>query len=111
MLTELLLASAIVSTYDGSVRDSQIVRLPERLQPAATSPQAPPPFSQPLTVAPSATVLATPVHGQGYYSGPVAIDTARMPDGTYALFDPTRGSKPNPVLQYYQPDGNGWSST
>ncbi len=56
---------------------------------------------------------ATPTtgSGQGYYNGNVAIPTSQMVDGTYALYDPTRGSLPNPYLQYFTPDGSGWGPT
>jgi hypothetical protein len=34
-----------------------------------------------------------------------------MLDGTYALYDTTRGMLPNPNLQTYTPDASGWSAT
>ncbi|MBK7295051.1 MAG: M4 family metallopeptidase [Holophagaceae bacterium] len=49
--------------------------------------------------------------GKGYYNGTVAIPTSLMLDGTYALYDPTRGTLPNPNLQGYTPDESGWSAT
>lgn len=49
--------------------------------------------------------------GKGYYNGTVSIPTAQMADGTYALYDPTRGTLPNPALQGYTPDESGWSAT
>lgn len=55
----------------------------------------------------------TPVQGSGngYYRGAVTLNTSQMADGTYALYDTTRGTLPNPNLQYYTPDGSGWSAT
>jgi Zn-dependent metalloprotease len=47
--------------------------------------------------------------GHGTYSGDVPVPAARMGDGTYALFDPSRGSLPNPYLKQYDDDGTGWS--
>ena len=49
--------------------------------------------------------------GNGYYRGAVALDTSLMADGTYALYDTTRGTLPNPNLQWFTPDGSGWSAT
>jgi Zn-dependent metalloprotease len=49
--------------------------------------------------------------GRGYYNGTVAIPTSLMLDGTYAMYDPTRGTLPNPNLQGYTPDESGWSAT
>jgi len=49
--------------------------------------------------------------GRGQYSGTVEIPSARMADGTYALYDPTRGTQPNPTLQSFTPDESGWSAT
>ena len=49
--------------------------------------------------------------GKGTYSGTVSIPTSLMLDGTYALYDSTRGTLPNPDLQWYAPDGSGWSPT
>lgn len=49
--------------------------------------------------------------GRGLYSGTVPIPTSLMTDGTYALFDPTRGSLPNPFLGQFTPDGSGWGPT
>ncbi|NWJ40075.1 MAG: M4 family metallopeptidase [Geothrix sp.] len=49
--------------------------------------------------------------GKGQYNGTVSIPTSQMLDGTYALFDPTRGALPNPELQWYADDGSGWSPT
>jgi Zn-dependent metalloprotease len=56
---------------------------------------------------------ATPAQGtgNGFYRGAVTLDTSQMADGTYALYDTTRGTLPNPQLQYYTPDGSGWSAT
>jgi Zn-dependent metalloprotease len=56
---------------------------------------------------------ATPATGtgQGYYNGTVSIPTSQMADGTYAMYDTTRGTLPNPNLQSYTPDGSGWSAT
>lgn len=49
--------------------------------------------------------------GNGYYRGTVTLNTSQMADGTYALYDTTRGTLPNPNLQYFTPDGSGWSAT
>jgi Zn-dependent metalloprotease len=49
--------------------------------------------------------------GNGYYAGQVSIDTAQLLDGTYSLYDPTRGTLPNPGLSNIAPDGSGWTST
>ncbi len=49
--------------------------------------------------------------GNGYFRGMVSLNTSQMSDGTYALYDTTRGTLPNPDLQYYTPDGSGWSAT
>jgi len=49
--------------------------------------------------------------GKGYYNGDVPIPTSLMLDSTYALYDPTRGTLPNPDLQNYTPDASGWSAT
>ncbi|HET6331029.1 MAG TPA: M4 family metallopeptidase [Holophagaceae bacterium] len=55
----------------------------------------------------------TPVQGtgNGYYRGTVTLNTSQMADGTYALYDTSRGTLPNPYLQYFTPDGSGWSAT
>ena len=49
--------------------------------------------------------------GTGFYRGPVPLATSLMADGTYALYDTTRGLLPNPLLQGYAPDGSGWPPT
>lgn len=50
--------------------------------------------------------------GRGLYRGAVSLDTTLMPDGTYALWDTTRGTKPNPGLKAStQGDGTSWSPT
>jgi Zn-dependent metalloprotease len=49
--------------------------------------------------------------GNGYYAGQVSIDTTQLLDGTYALYDTTRGTLPNPDLANFTPDGSGWTST
>jgi Zn-dependent metalloprotease len=49
--------------------------------------------------------------GNGAYSGQVAIDTAQLADGTYSLYDTTRGTLPNPDLGSIVPDASGWTST
>ena len=49
--------------------------------------------------------------GTGFYRGPVTLPTSRMADGSYALYDTTRGLLANPALQFYAPDGSGWSAT
>jgi hypothetical protein len=49
--------------------------------------------------------------GRGQYCGEVQIGASRMVDGTYALYDTTRGTQPNPGLAQYTPDGSGWSAT
>jgi len=48
--------------------------------------------------------------GKGFYRGEVALDSALMLDGTYTLFDMTRGTLPNPYLiNYFSPDApTGW---
>lgn len=47
--------------------------------------------------------------GLGYYSGQTPVPTTRMEDGTYALWDTTRGNKPNPSLLYNQLNA-GWGA-
>jgi Zn-dependent metalloprotease len=49
--------------------------------------------------------------GKGLYCGTPLIPAAQMADGTFALYDPTRGTAPNPALQGYTPDGSGWTPT
>ncbi len=49
--------------------------------------------------------------GMGTYSGAVEIPTSLMADGTYALFDTTRGTRPNPYLSNFTPDESGWGAT
>jgi hypothetical protein len=49
--------------------------------------------------------------GRGLYCGDVQLTTSRMADGTYSLYDPTRGLLPNPGLAGFTPDGSGWSPT
>ena len=48
--------------------------------------------------------------GKGFYRGDVApLDTSLMLDGTYTLWDQTRGSQPNPYLSYFSADApTGW---
>lgn len=48
---------------------------------------------------------------QGYYRGPVTLSTTQMLDGTYSLWDMTRGTQPNPDLSYFSDDGSGWAPT
>jgi len=47
--------------------------------------------------------------GQGFYRGAVSLPTSQMADGSFALYDTTRGLLPNPILQWYTPDGSGWT--
>ncbi len=47
--------------------------------------------------------------GRGLYRGEVALDTTLMNDGTYALWDTTRGTLPNPLLSFFTDDGSGWT--
>ncbi|HJW71363.1 MAG TPA: M4 family metallopeptidase [Geothrix sp.] len=49
--------------------------------------------------------------GNGYYNGAVSIPTSLMNDGTYALYDPSRGILPNPSLAGFADDGSGWGPT
>ena len=49
--------------------------------------------------------------GTGFYRGPVSLPTSQMADGTFALYDTTRGLLPNPLLQNFTPDGSGWTPT
>jgi Zn-dependent metalloprotease len=54
--------------------------------------------------------------GFGYYRGHVTLDTSQMGDGTFALYDTTRGTLPNPALQHMSTsmpasDAPGWSPT
>ena len=56
-------------------------------------------------------VTPTTGTGQGFYNGTVSIPTSQMVDGTYALYDTTRGLLPNPSLQWFTPDGSGWGPT
>lgn len=56
--------------------------------------------------------VPTPVKGTGLgaYRGPVSLDTTWMPDGTYALWDTTRGTLDNPgVKRSLQGDGTSWN--
>lgn len=48
--------------------------------------------------------IGTPAKGvgMGQYVGQVAIDTTLQADGTFALVDQTRGSKPNPYFLKYE---------
>jgi Zn-dependent metalloprotease len=54
----------------------------------------------------------TPAQGTGFgfYRGQVSIDTSQMSDGTFALYDTTRGTLPNPGLKS-ESAGAGWSPT
>jgi hypothetical protein len=61
---------------------------------------------------------ATPVTGTGtgYYRGAVTLQTTQLLDGTYALYDPTRGTLPNPNLESITgisgiDPATGWSAT
>ncbi|HJV89475.1 MAG TPA: M4 family metallopeptidase [Holophagaceae bacterium] len=56
-------------------------------------------------------VEVTPQQGTGHgrYVGTVFIPTSQMLNGTYALFDPTRGTLPNPWLATWTPDASGWT--
>jgi hypothetical protein len=59
----------------------------------------------------SAPVPATGT-GHGFYRGQVSIDTSQMGDGSFALYDTTRGTLPNPALQKSAaPSASGWSAT
>ena len=78
-------------TYYIDGRTGNILRINNRLEQQAVSP-----------------VLGT---GQGHYNGSVTIPTSKMVDGTYAIYDLTRGTLPNPYLQNFAPDGSGWSPT
>jgi Zn-dependent metalloprotease len=49
--------------------------------------------------------------GLGFYRGPVSIDTSQMTDGSFALYDTTRGTRPNPALGGATPGAPGWSAT
>jgi Zn-dependent metalloprotease len=53
--------------------------------------------------------------GIGYYRGAVTVPASRLADGTYALYDPTRGTLPNPNLEqisgFTGSDPSGWSPT
>jgi Zn-dependent metalloprotease len=51
-------------------------------------------YAAPLTPVPARGT------GLGFYSGQVSLSTSKMEDGTYALWDTTRGSLPNPQLNY-----------
>jgi Zn-dependent metalloprotease len=57
--------------------------------------------------------VATPATGtgHGFYRGTVSIDTSQVTDGTYALYDTTRGTLPNPGFRNVTPDDSGWSPT
>lgn len=57
------------------------------------------------------TVTPATGTGTGFYRGAVSLPTSLMADGTYALYDTTRGLLPNPLLQSFTPDGSGWSPT
>lgn len=47
--------------------------------------------------------------GKGYYRGDVALNSTRMADGSYTLMDTTRGTLPNPGLQFFSADAaSGW---
>lgn len=49
--------------------------------------------------------------GKGFYRGSVSLATSQLADGTFALYDTTRGLLPNPDASQYTPDGSGWSPT
>jgi Zn-dependent metalloprotease len=49
--------------------------------------------------------------GTGFYRGAVSLATSQMADGTFSLYDTTRGTLPNPDLSQFTPDGSGWSPT
>jgi Zn-dependent metalloprotease len=49
--------------------------------------------------------------GHGYYRGTVALATSRMADGSFALYDTTRGTLACPDLAGFTPDDSGWSAT
>ena len=67
----------------------------------------------------AAATTPTPARGTGlgFYRGSVTLNTSKMLDKTYALYDTTRGTLPNPGLSYitssgtWVPDGSGWSPT
>jgi hypothetical protein len=47
--------------------------------------------------------------GLGMYAGAVPVDASQLADGTYALYDTTRGTLPNPWLERFTPDDSGWT--
>jgi Zn-dependent metalloprotease len=49
--------------------------------------------------------------GHGYYRGKVQLNTSQMADGSYSLYDTTRGTSDCPDLAGFAPDGSGWSPT
>jgi Zn-dependent metalloprotease len=51
--------------------------------------------------------------GKGFYRGDVdPLDTSLMLDGTFTLWDQTRGTQPNPYLSYFSADPpTGWDPT
>jgi Zn-dependent metalloprotease len=55
------------------------------------------------------TPVPSQATGTGYYSGTVTLDDSRLLDGTYALYDTTRGTLPNLSLNNIVPDGSGWT--
>jgi Zn-dependent metalloprotease len=78
-------------TYEIDARTGAILRVNDAIERQAVTPE-----------------MAT---GKGYYNGTVTFPASRMLDGTYALYDTTRGTRPNPNLQSYTPDESGWSAT
>ncbi len=56
-------------------------------------------------------VTPTTASANGYYRGTVTLNTTQMLDGTYSLWDTTRGTQPNPDLSYFSDDGSGWAPT
>jgi hypothetical protein len=52
--------------------------------------------------------------GLGFYRGQVSLDATQMSDGTFALYDTTRGTRPNPALKASAAGAAasaGWSAT
>lgn len=91
-------------TYIIDARSGDILRITEGLHRSRAI--APTPTRPPFL----ATAPATG-SGSGYYRGNVPLATTQLNDGTYALWDNTRGAVANPQLAGFADDGSGWAPT
>ncbi|MBI3131402.1 MAG: M4 family metallopeptidase [Acidobacteria bacterium] len=89
-------------TYLIDGRSGEILRVDNALHTArASAPaQAKAPFAAPATG-----------NGLGFYRGAVTLATTEMNDGTFSLWDNTRGTVGNPQLSGFGDDGSGWAPT